>query len=511
MAGFSWDAGTPPGHTPFNPDAFIGGGAVSGEFRGVWDASSGSFPADVEAASDWYSVSVAGTVDSVAFEVGDVLVALVDEPSTTTFAANWTRPAVSPDRPIQFGDGTFTESGDGSTAWGYANASGSMVASAQGTSAFGRVSGAGSAIEAGSKGSTAFGYASGGGVIEAGVDAFDQGSTAFGFASGAGAIIRTNGPGGFAAGNARTGGSILANAGGLAFGGSYGGGQPAVIRANNQGALAFGYASSGAEIYANGAGSLAGGYMRYHGQVVATRAGFAFGYAFDTGSVIDGAASGAMAVGVAYGGGILRSNGNATRSFGHARGAGASILASGNGAGAYGYAAAGEAIEATAANSFQFGVGTNAQADSLSVGVGPRLKGTDGAPGTPRNGDLWVASSLLTVRSDGITFGVRPSWLWEGVSTKVAAFTPSTLADAGWLFVMDGDFDFTIPANATVAHPVGTQIGFLLAEGHTGNIVDEAGVTLNGETAGAGSLAMTPHQLVVATKLATDQWNVSGV
>jgi hypothetical protein len=115
----------------------------------------------------------------------------------------------------------------------------------------------------------------------------------------------------------------------------------------------------------------------------------------------------------------------------------------------------------------------------------------------------------------GLTIGTHvaaPSetWTWRAVDTKTGAYT-LVLGDAGKLIEMDGDADFTIPANSSVAFPIGTQIGLLLAEGHTGNIVDASGVVLNGETAGAATLPMTPHQIAVATKLATDRWNVSGI
>ena len=58
--------------------------------RGSWDASGGSFPSGTEK-GDYYIVSVAGTVDSQAFIIGDWLVSLADGASTTTFAANWFR------------------------------------------------------------------------------------------------------------------------------------------------------------------------------------------------------------------------------------------------------------------------------------------------------------------------------------------------------------------------------------------------------------------------------------
>jgi hypothetical protein len=65
-----------------------------GNLEGAWDASVGTFPvgsapvAGTKKGDYWY-VSVAGTVNSVAFNVGDVLIALVDAASTSTYAANW--------------------------------------------------------------------------------------------------------------------------------------------------------------------------------------------------------------------------------------------------------------------------------------------------------------------------------------------------------------------------------------------------------------------------------------
>lgn len=72
-------------------DAATGG---LGNLEGAWDASGGSFPvgssptAGTKKGDYWY-VSVAGTVNSVAFNIGDVLIALVDAASTSTYAGNW--------------------------------------------------------------------------------------------------------------------------------------------------------------------------------------------------------------------------------------------------------------------------------------------------------------------------------------------------------------------------------------------------------------------------------------
>lgn len=61
-------------------------------YKGNWDASVGTFPgAGAAQIGAFYYVSVAGTVDSVSFNVGDNIVAIVDNASTTTYAGNWSK------------------------------------------------------------------------------------------------------------------------------------------------------------------------------------------------------------------------------------------------------------------------------------------------------------------------------------------------------------------------------------------------------------------------------------
>jgi hypothetical protein len=62
-------------------------------FKGSWDASSGAFPTDVAGIkTGWfYKVEVAGTVSGVDFDQGDEIFAIVDDPSSTVYAANWLR------------------------------------------------------------------------------------------------------------------------------------------------------------------------------------------------------------------------------------------------------------------------------------------------------------------------------------------------------------------------------------------------------------------------------------
>jgi hypothetical protein len=59
-------------------------------YKGDWDASSGSFPSGAQ--TGWfYYVSVAGTVNGVAFHVGDNIVATTDNASTSVYANNWSK------------------------------------------------------------------------------------------------------------------------------------------------------------------------------------------------------------------------------------------------------------------------------------------------------------------------------------------------------------------------------------------------------------------------------------
>ena len=61
-------------------------------YKGDWDASSGSFPGSGAAQTGWfYYVSGAGTVGGVAFAIGDNIVALTDNASTSTYAGNWSK------------------------------------------------------------------------------------------------------------------------------------------------------------------------------------------------------------------------------------------------------------------------------------------------------------------------------------------------------------------------------------------------------------------------------------
>ena len=58
--------------------------------KGSWDASSGTFPGGGTAQAGYsYIVDTSGTVDGVDFQVDDRIIAILDNASTATYAANW--------------------------------------------------------------------------------------------------------------------------------------------------------------------------------------------------------------------------------------------------------------------------------------------------------------------------------------------------------------------------------------------------------------------------------------
>lgn len=80
-------------------DSAVGG---LGNLEGAWSAAGGTFPvgstpsAGTKKGDYWY-VSVAGTVDGVAFNVGDVIIAKIDSASTT-LASDWIQLEVNRDQ-----------------------------------------------------------------------------------------------------------------------------------------------------------------------------------------------------------------------------------------------------------------------------------------------------------------------------------------------------------------------------------------------------------------------------
>ena len=81
-------------------DAQIG---ALGNLEGGWDASVGTFPTGAAPVvgtkkGDYWYVTVAGIVNGITFNVGDMLIATVNSASTTTYANNWTSLEVNRDQ-----------------------------------------------------------------------------------------------------------------------------------------------------------------------------------------------------------------------------------------------------------------------------------------------------------------------------------------------------------------------------------------------------------------------------
>lgn len=172
----------------------------------------------------------------------------------------------------------------------------------------------------------------------------------------------------------------------------------------SQGNVVASDAAGTAEIRGSGAGSFAQGTALNSGSILATNQGsFAQGRASSTGA-IQATQRGSFAHGNQTGAGNIEATGQGAFAVGRCL-SGYSITASGLGAFAVGESDT-ASIVASATNSVQFGPGTNSLADSLKVGTaGIRFKGTTGAPGTPVNGDFWIASGDINFRSNGVTVG----------------------------------------------------------------------------------------------------------
>jgi len=97
------------------------------------------------------------------------------------------------------------------------------------------------------------------------------------------------------------------------------------------------------------------------------------------------------------------------------------------------------------------------------------------------------------------------------VNARTGASYTLTLADRGCLVTMSHTAanTLTVPANASVAFPIGTIITVLQLGAGTTTIAGGTGVSLNGETAGTGSIG-SRYQATALLKTDTDAWTVSG-
>lgn len=331
--------------------------------------------------------------------------------------------------------GSLYASGTASSIHGYASGSGTINTGGTGPMARGAVYGEPdytyANINAGSDGALALGYVSvyddgsGGSYSSGYIQSYGTGAIAAGYVSGYGpnisAYISAGGTGSIAMGEVDEyyendysyidSSSYGATAMGYAAAGS------GYISASSTGATAKGHASEEGSIYAGGYGSLAIG-RAYEGYINASGSG-SISHGVATGSYcsITAMGSGAFAGGASNAGYYVQASG--AGAIAHGYGSMGNVYATGDGAMAIGTATSG-GITANASNAAQFFNGTNTQAESLSVGSGPRFKGTTGAPTSPRNGDYWIASNNVVIRSNGVSIALAPdtnTWTVSNLTT----------------------------------------------------------------------------------------------
>lgn len=105
----------------------------------------------------------------------------------------------------------------------------------------------------------------------------------------------------------------------------------------------------------------------------------------------------------------------------------------------------GAGAKSTAIGAIQFGTGTNSETNTLSMTTGIRIGGT-AAPSSPRNGDIWVASNQVKVRTDGLTkgiVGINKLAEFRAQNNEAPASNPATLTtrNGHWVLSFDADTD----------------------------------------------------------------------
>lgn len=127
--------------------------------------------------------------------------------------------------------------------------------------------------------------------------------------------------------------------------------------------------------------------------------------------------------------------------------------------------------------------------------------------GTVDGRDLSVDGSKL----DGIEAGAERA---TPAIVSVASSRALLLTDVRDILEIDttaGAVAVTIPTNASVAIPIGSVINMtLLNTTNAATLVAAGGVTLNGVSAGSGTITATPYSVISMYKRTADAWVVSG-
>jgi hypothetical protein len=150
------------------------------------------------------------------------------------------------------------------------------------------------------------------------------------------------------------------------------------------------------------------------------------------------------------------------------------------------------------------GLGSNvATALAVNVGSSGAVVTNGGALGTPASGTL---SSCTVDGTDAVGFRNTP------VNSKSEAYT-LVLADSGKTILHPDSDDnartFTIPANSSVAYPVGTVVTFVNLKNTVTIAITDDTMYLAGDGA-TGSRTLAEYGVATAVKLTSTTWLISG-
>ena len=115
--------------------------------------------------------------------------------------------------------------------------------------------------------------------------------------------------------------------------------------------------------------------------------------------------------------------------------------------------------------------------------------------------------------SDGTTSTASTGFGYMGIPQSPAATTGSytvVAADAGEHIYTTETRTITIPANASVALPIGTTLTFIAAAGATATIAITSDTLLLAGPGTSGSRTLAPHGMATAVKVAATTWYISG-
>jgi hypothetical protein len=85
------------------------------------------------------------------------------------------------------------------------------------------------------------------------------------------------------------------------------------------------------------------------------------------------------------------------------------------------------------------------------------------------------------------------------------------IGDAGKHIYASATQTITIPANASVAFPIGTTVTFIAAAGATATIAITSDTMYLGGAGTTGSRTLAPYGMATAVKVASTTWFINGV